>query len=224
MFRILVVEDNANTRQLICAVLKHSGFEALQAQDGLVALQIMDVEHVDLAVVDVMMPHMDGYELTGRLRQTWPGVPILMVTARQDSADKRQGFAVGTDDYMVKPVDEEEMVWRIRALLRRAQITHDHQFSVGAVTLDYNTLTVSRLGEERTLPQKEFQLLFLLLSHPGAIFTRMQLMGEIWGLESSSDDHTLNVHISRLRNRFRDWPELEIQAVRGLGYRSVKRV
>lgn len=224
MFRILVVDDNANTRKLMCAFLTHSGFEALGAADGLVALQLMETEHIDLAVVDVMMPRMDGYELTGQLREIWPGVPILMVTAKQAPADKRQGFVAGTDDYMVKPVDEEEMVWRIRALLRRAQIAHDHRFSFGPVTLDYTTLTVTRQAEERTLPQKEFQLLFLMLSHPGTIFTRMQLMGEIWGIESDSDDHTLNVHVSRLRQRFRDWPEFEIQAVRGLGYRGVRRV
>ena len=219
-----MVEDNANTRKLMCAFLGHSGFEALGAEDGVAALRVMDTEHIDLAVVDVMMPRMDGYELTERLRRTWPAMPILMVTAKQTPADKRQGFVAGTDDYMVKPVDEEEMIWRIRALLRRAQIAHDHQFGLGPVTLDYNTLTVSRSGEERVLPQKEFQLLFLLLSRPGVIFTRMQLMGEIWGVESGSDDHTMNTHISRLRNRFRDWPEFEIQAVRGLGYRGVWRV
>ena len=223
MFKILVVEDNANSRKLLCAVLKNNGYEALEAADGLDALQVMDCEHVDLAVVDVMMPNMDGYELTRQLRKTWPTVPILMVTAKQTPADKRQGFVVGTDDYMVKPVDEEEMVWRIRALLRRSQFVHDHQFSFGPITLDYDTLTVSRSGEDRAVPQKEFQLLFLLLSRPGTIFTRMQLMGEIWGIESGSDDHTVSVHISRLRNRFRDWPEFDIQVVRGLGYKGVRR-
>jgi len=223
MFRILVVEDNDHTRKLLCAVLTHAGFEALQAPDGHRALAVMDSEHVDLAVVDVMMPGMDGYELTKRLRATWPGLPILMVTARQTPADKRQGFAMGTDDYMVKPVDEEEMVWRIRALLRRAQIAHDHQLQLGEVILDYNTWTATRAGQTRTLPQKEFQLLFLLMSHPGTIFTRWQLMGEIWGVESPSDDHTVSVHISRLRQRLSDWPECEIQSVRGLGYRGVKR-
>ena len=224
MFRILVVEDNTNSRKLMCAVLRHNGYEALEADDGLAALQVMDSEHVDLVVVDVMMPRMDGYELTRQLRITRADLPILMVTAKQAPADKRQGFLLGTDDYMVKPIDEDELVWRIRALLRRAQIVHDHQFSFGSITLDYDTLTVSRSGEERTLPQKEFQLLFLLLSRPGTIFTRMQLMGEIWGIESGSDDHTVSVHISRIRNRFRDWPEFGIQVVRGLGYKGVRRV
>jgi len=224
VFRILVVEDNTNSRKLMCAVLRHNGYEALEADDGLAALQVMDSEHVDLVVVDVMMPRMDGYELTRQLRITRADLPILMVTAKQAPADKRQGFLLGTDDYMVKPIDEDELVWRIRALLRRAQIVHDHQFSFGSITLDYDTLTVSRAGEERTLPQKEFQLLFLLLSRPGTIFTRMQLMGEIWGIESGSDDHTVSVHISRIRNRFRDWPEFGIQVVRGLGYKGVRRV
>jgi len=224
MFRILVVEDDANTRKLMCAVLKQNGFEALQAEDGVAALELMDKEHVDLAVLDLMMPNMDGYELTKQLRITWEKLPILMVTAKHDSEDKRKGFLAGTDDYMTKPVDEEEMILRIKALLRRAQIATDRKLTVGNAVLDYDMLTVTRENQEIALPQKEFQLLFKLLSYPGVIFTRIQLMDEIWGLESETDDHTLNVHIGRLRDRFRGWTEFEIVTVRGLGYKAVKGI
>ena len=223
MLKILVVEDDVNTRKLICAVLKQNGFDPLQAVDGVAALELMDREHVDLVVLDLMMPNMDGYELTRQLRLTWDKLPILMVTAKHDSADKRKGFLVGTDDYMTKPVDEEEMVLRIKALLRRAQIAADRKLTVGNVVLDYDTFTVTRENNELSLPQKEFQLLFKLLSYPGIIFTRIQLMDEIWGMESETDDHTLNVHIGRLRERFRNWTEFEIITVRGLGYKAVKK-
>jgi len=224
MFRILVVEDDTNTRKLMCAVLKQNGFETLQAEDGVAALQVMDKEHIDLVVLDLMMPNMDGYELTRQIRLTWETIPILMVTAKQEPADKRQGFLVGTDDYMTKPVDEQEMVLRIKALLRRAQIASDHKLTIGDVVLDYDALTVTKDGEIQTIPQKEFQLLFKLLSYPNMIFTRLQLMDEIWGMESETDDHTLNVHISRLRERFYGWSEFEIVTVRGLGYKAVKKV
>ncbi len=224
MFKILVAEDDINTRKLMCAVLKQNGFETLQAGDGIEALAVMDLHHVDLIILDLMMPNMDGYELTKQLRMTWRTLPILMVTAKQEPQDKRQGFLAGTDDYMTKPVDEQEMVLRIKALLRRAQIATDRKLVIGTVVLDYDTLTIARESETITLPQKEFQLLFKLLSYPGVIFTRLQLMDEIWGLESDTDDHTLNVHVNRLRDRLRDWQEFEIITVRGLGYKAVKRI
>lgn len=223
MFKILVVEDDKNTRKLMCAVLKQHGFQIYDAADGMEALQVMEKEHVDLVVLDLMMPKMDGYELTKQLRQTWENLPILMVTAKQESADKRKGFLVGTDDYMTKPVDEEEMVLRIKALLRRAKIANEHKLTVGKTILDYDALTVSREDIIITLPPKEFYLLFKLLSYPNMIFTRIQLMDEIWGMESETDDRTLNVHINRLRDRFKDFPEFEIVTVRGLGYKAVKK-
>lgn len=223
MFKILVVEDDTNSRKLMCAVLKQNGFEAYGAEDGIAALNLLDKQHVDLVVLDLMMPKMDGYELTRQLRFSWENLPILMVTAKQDPKDKRQGFLAGTDDYMTKPVDEQEMVLRIKALLRRAQIASDHKLTVGKAVLEYDALTVSREDEVFTLPQKEFYLLFKLLSYPNMIFTRLQLMDEIWGIESDTDDHTLNVHINRLRDRFRHWPEFEIITVRGLGYKAVKK-
>ncbi len=223
MLKILVAEDDTNTRKLMCAVLNQNGYQAIPAVDGVDALEIMDKHHVDLAVIDVMMPNMDGYELTRTLRQTWTMLPILMVTARQTPQDKKQGFIVGTDDYMTKPVDEEEMLLRIKALLRRAQIVQEQKLNIGDVTLEYQALTVTRGKEMMTLPQKEFYLLYKLLSYPNMIFTRLQLMDEIWGMESETDDHTLNVHINRLRDRFKDWDAFEILTVRGLGYKAVKK-
>lgn len=221
MFTILVVEDDQNIRKLMCAVLKQNGFNTYWAEDGIQALDLMEKQHIDLVVLDLMMPNMDGYELTRQIRLSWRDMPILMVTAKQEPEDKRKGFLVGTDDYMIKPVDEEEMVLRIKALLRRARIASEHKLTIGNVALDYESWTVSRGEEAYILPQKEFQLLFKLLSYPNVIFTRLQLMDEIWGLESETDDHTLNVHINRLRNRFRDWQEFEIVTVRGLGYKAV---
>ena len=223
MFNILVVEDDKNTRKLMCAVLKSSGFEVHSAEDGESALEVLDKQHIDLMVLDIMMPGMDGYELTGELRDAGQNLPILMVSAKQEARDRRKGFRVGTDDYMTKPVDEEEMVLRIRALLRRAQIAQDRRIYVGATMLDYDSLTVSQDGVGQTLPQKEFYLLFKLLSFPGVIFTRMQLMDEIWGMDSETDEHTVNVHINRLRDRMRDNPDFEIVTVRGLGYKAEKR-
>ncbi|MEY8356025.1 response regulator transcription factor [Lachnospiraceae bacterium 54-53] len=224
MFRILVVEDDTNTRKLMCAVFRRNGFDALQAEDGMAALKIMDQQHVDLVVLDLMMPNLNGYELSKQLRLTWENLPILMVTAKQEPKDKRKGFLAGTDDYMTKPVDEEEMLLRIKALLRRAQIVSEHKLLLGEVTLNYDALTVTREKEEISLPQKEFYLLFKLLSYPNIIFTRLQLMDELWGMETSTNDHTLNVHINRLREKFRDWTEFEIVTVRGLGYKAVRKI
>lgn len=207
----------------MCAVLKQEGFETYQAADGLEAIEMMDNQQIDLVMLDLMMPNMDGYELSRQLRSSYENLPLLMVTAKQEPGDKRLGFLAGTDDYMTKPVDEQEMVLRIKALLRRAQIANDHKLSIGAVVLNYDSLTVERETEIITLPQKEFYLLFKLLSYPNMIFTRLQLMDEIWGMESESDDHTLNVHIGRLRDRFRNWPEFEIVTIRGIGYKAVRK-
>jgi DNA-binding response OmpR family regulator len=224
VFRILVVEDDTNTRKLMCAVLKQQGFEPLQAEDGNKALDVMDKEHIDLAVVDLMMPNINGYELTKEIRKAWVSLPILMVTSKHEPKDKHEGFLAGTDDYMVKPVDEQEMVLRIRALLRRSQIASEQKIVIGEVTLNYSSFTVIGHGQTITLPQKEFQLLFKLLSHSETIFTRIQLLEEIWGLDAEVNDHTLNVHISRLRDRFFDWKEFEIITVRGLGYKGVRKI
>ena len=224
MFQILVAEDDKNTRRLMEAVLKEHGYHPILACDGLEALKLLDTHHVDLVILDIMMPGMDGYEFTRQLRATDYTLPILMVTAKQLPEDKRKGFIVGTDDYMTKPVDEEEMILRIRALLRRAQIVNERRITIADVCLDYDSLTVSRGDESQTLPRKEFYLLYKLLSYPGKILTRIQLMDEIWGMESQSDDNTINVHINRLRKRFEDYPEFTIETIRGLGYKAVKNL
>ena len=224
MFQILVAEDDKKTRRLMEAVLKEHGYHPILACDGLEALKLLDTHHVDLVILDIMMPGMDGYEFTRQLRATDYTLPILMVTAKQLPEDKRKGFIVGTDDYMTKPVDEEEMILRIRALLRRAQIVNERRITIADVCLDYDSLTVSRGDESQTLPRKEFYLLYKLLSYPGKIFTRIQLMDEIWGMESQSDDNTINVHINRLRKRFEDYPEFTIETIRGLGYKAVKHL
>lgn len=224
MFQILVVEDDTNTRKLMEAVLKENGYSPIPAKDGLEALRLLDSHHIDLVLLDIMLPGMDGYELTRQLRETDFKLPILMVTAKQLPEDKKKGFIVGTDDYMTKPVDEEEMILRIRALLRRAQIVSDHKITLGKVVLDYDALTVTREGEVQTLPRKEFYLLYKLLSYPGKIFTRVQLMDEIWGMETETDDNTINVHINRLRRRFENYPEFSIETIRGLGYKAVKNI
>ena len=224
MFQILIAEDDPHQRRLMSLVLTRAGYDVHTAQDGAEALQMLDERHIDLLVLDVMMPRLDGFELTRQLREGGSELPILMVTARQMPEDKRTGFLVGTDDYMTKPVDEEELLLRIRALLRRAQIVADHRIVVGSVVLNYDGLTVTRGEESQTLPQKEFYLLYKLLAYPDKVFTRLQLMDEIWGMDSEAGENTVNVHINRLRNRFRDWPEFEIVAVRGVGYKAVRRV
>lgn len=223
MFHILVVEDDPNARRLMRAVLERAEYSVSTAENGSAALELMDTQHVDLIVLDVMMPGMDGYALTSELRASGSGIPILMVTAKQLPADKRMGFLVGTDDYMTKPVDTEEMLLRIKALLRRSQIVSERKLCIGDVELDYDALTITRGTEKQTLPQKEFYLLYKLLSYPDKIFTRIQLMDEIWGMESESGDTTVNVHINRLRRRFENYPEFELVSVRGLGYKAVKK-
>ncbi len=223
MFRILVVDDDKNTRLLFDTVLTRAGYTVFSAVDGVDALKIMDSQHIDLVVLDIMMPNMDGYELTETLRRGNENLPILMVSAKQMPEDKKRAFLVGTDDYMTKPIDDEEMLLRIKALLRRSKIASERRIEMGGVTLDYDSLTVSRGDEVQELPQKEFMLLYKLLSYPGKIFTRIQLMDEIWGVESDTGWETLTVHIARLRKRFDGWGEFEIESVRGLGYKAVKK-
>ena len=224
MFHILVVEDDTNARKLMKAVLERAEYSVIPAVNGEDALNILDSNHVDLILLDIMMPGMDGYTLASELRAAGNTVPILMVTAKQLPADKRKGFLAGTDDYMTKPVDTEEMLLRIKALLRRSRIVSERKLTIGGVELDYDALTVSRGDDHQTLPQKEFYLLYKLLSSPDKIFTRIQLMDEIWGMESESGDTTVNVHINRLRRRFESYPEFELVSVRGLGYKAVKKV
>lgn len=224
MFHILVVDDDKNTRMYFEAVLKSNGYTVTVAKNGEDALAAMDKEHIDLVVLDVMMPKMDGYAFTRTLREGDNNLPILMVSAKQLPADKNRGFAAGTDDYMTKPVDQEEFLYRIKALLRRAKIATERRIVIGDVVIDYDSLTVTRGDEVQELPQKEFLLLYKFLSYPGKIFTRIQLMDEIWGADSETGWETVTVHVGRLRKRFEGWHEFEIESVRGLGYKAVKRV
>lgn len=223
MFNILVVEDDAKLRQLFCTVLTRNGYRAMPAVNGEDALDVLDKEYIDLIICDIMMPRMDGFELTRTLRDNNQQLPILMVTARENFADKQQGFLVGIDDYMVKPVNVNEMILRVGALLRRAKIISERKIEWGETVLDYDTLTVIQGPESILLPQKEFYLLYKLISYPNKIFTKQQLMDEIWGMDSESDEHTVVVHINRLRERFRESEDFEIVTVRGLGYKAVKR-
>ena len=224
MFHILVVDDDKNTRKYIRAVLEAEGYTVSTAADGEEALAQLERDVFDLAVLDIMMPNMDGYEFTKVLREAGNELPILMVSAKQLPSDRHKGFLVGTDDYITKPIDETEMILRIKALLRRAKIASEHRIVIGDVTLDYDSLSVTKSGETQQLPQKEFLLLYKLLSYPGKIFTRIQLMDDIWGNESETGWESVTVHIGRLRRRFEGWPEFEIQSVRGLGYKAVKKV
>lgn len=225
MFKLLVVEDDKNTRALIKAILEAEQYSVFTAENGEQALDVMENQHIDLVVLDVMMPKMDGYQFTQILREMALDLPILMVSAKQLAKDRKLGFIAGIDDFMTKPFDEEELLLRITALLRRAKITSERQIMIGDVTLDFDTYTVSRSnGEKQVLPQKEFQLLYKLLAYPGTIFTRIQLMDEIWGVDSETGWETVTVHIAKLRKRFADWPEFKLEAVRGLGYRAVKLV
>lgn len=224
MFQIMVVDDDKNTQLFLKAVLEAENYTVVTAGNGEEALALMDTNHIDLVVLDIMMPKMDGYEFTKILRESNNNLPILMVSARHLPSDKRHGFMVGTDDYMSKPIDEEEMLWRIKALLRRARIASERRIVIGDVVLDYDALTVTRKEEVQELPQKEFMLLYKLLSYPGKIFTRIQLMDEIWGADSETGWETVTVHIGRLRKRFDGWNEFEIVSVRGLGYKAVKKV
>ncbi len=224
MFHILVVDDDKHTRMLLSAILKNANYTVTAAADGREALKILSEEHIDLVVLDIMMPQMDGYEFTRLVRETDSTLPILMLTAKQLPADEKRGFLVGTDDYITKPIDEEKLLLRIKALLRRAKIVSEQKITIGDVVLDYSSFTVTKKGEVTVLPQKEFMLLYKLLSYPGQIFTRIQLMDEIWGTDSETGWETVTVHVGRLRKHFEGWDEFEIVAVRGLGYKAVKKV
>ena len=222
MFRILVAEDDVHARRLMETVLRENGYEPLLAADGQEAMEILAAKHIDLLVLDVMMPGLDGLQLTRQLRESGSLLPILMVTALETREDKKQGFLTGADDYMVKPVDEEEMLLRIAALLRRSRIAAERRIEVGDTVLDYDTRTMRFNGKTQVMPQKEFQLLFQLLSYPQKIFTRRQLMDEIWDLDTDSEERTVDVHINRLRDRLKGNRDIQIVTVRGLGYKAVR--
>lgn len=222
MLNILVAEDNLDLRELLCGALNDSGYRTLSAENGEQALNILSDTVIDLIIADIMMPGTDGFELTKMLRSSGITCPLLIVTARDDYDSLQKAFSLGADDYMVKPINVKEMLVRIKALLRRAKISAEKKIVVGSTVVDFEGMTVKTEGREIVLPLKEFNLLFKLLSYPGRIFTRQQLMDEIWGMDSDTDDHTINTHINRLRDKFENNRDFKIVTIRGLGYKAVK--
>ena len=222
MLKILIAEDDQELRQLFSHVLTKNGYSVKGVGNGREALDTLEKDYYDLVISDIMMPVMDGYELTRSIRANGGTMPILMITAKGEFDDMRQGFLSGSDDYMVKPVNVNEMVLRVGALLRRAQMINERKLTIGSTTMECDSLTVSTPSEALVLPQKEFMILYKMASFPGRIFTRQQLMDEIWGYDTGSDSHTVEVHIGRLRERFRDSTDFKIVTMRGVGYKVVK--
>jgi len=223
MFQILVVEDDKALRELFCTVLSKNGFVYYEARDGVDAWDVLEKQYIDLVVSDIMMPNMDGYEFVRSMRKNGLNMPVLMITAKDSFEDMQSGFQAGTDDYMVKPVNVNEMILRINALLKRAQIVNEKRIHFENAELCFDDLTVCIDGDCSVLPQKEFYILYKLLSNPNRVFTKQQIMDEIWGMDTESDPHTLDVHISRLRERFKENAQFEIVTIRGLGYKAVKK-
>lgn len=222
MFRILIAEDDRELRQLFSHVLAKHGYSVVGVSNGREALTEIEAGYFDLIISDIMMPAMDGYELVRTLRDAENHTPVLMITAK-DAFDAMQlGFISGTDDYMVKPINVNEMILRVGALLRRAQLISERRLTIGETVMECDSLTVTSGGGKMILPQKEFMLLFKMASYPGKIFTRQQLMDDIWGYDSETDTHTVDVHIGRLRDRFRDSADFKIVTMRGVGYKVVK--
>lgn len=222
MFKILIAEDDSELRQLFSHVLIKNGYSVTGVCNGKEALDALDKGYYDLIISDIMMPEMDGYELVSSLRTAGYSIPVMMITAKDAFDDMRMGFVSGTDDYMVKPVNVNEMVLRVGALLRRAQMINDRRLVIGGTVMECDSLTVTWDGQSAVLPQKEFMLLYKMAAFPGRIFTRQQLMDEIWGYDSETDPHTVDVHIGRLRERFHDNPDFRIVTMRGVGYKVVK--
>lgn len=223
MFNILVVEDDKHINEIYCSTLRDNSFNVFSAFDGAQALEIIADTPMDLVISDIMMPEMDGYELTEQLRTDYPEMPILMISAKEDFEDKQRGFLVGTDDYMVKPVNLNEMLLRVNALLRRAKIVSERKLTIGDTVLNFDTYTAEFNGQEVVIPQKEFLVLYKLMSYPSRTFTRRQLMDEFWGYDSDSEERTVDVHINRLRERIKDCKDIQIDTIRGLGYRGIKK-
>ncbi|MBQ8598415.1 MAG: response regulator transcription factor [Lachnospiraceae bacterium] len=223
MFNILIAEDDYDVCQLFKHVLLQKGYSVTTVSNGEEALDVMEKEQFDLLISDIMMPVMDGYELVRQMREVNEEIPVLMITAKDAFDDMQKGFLSGTDDYMVKPVNLDEMLLRVAALLRRAKIVHERKQSLGNTIMEFDTFTIISENSKQILPQKEFMLLYKMASYPGKIFTRQQLMDDIWGYDSETDTHTVEVHISRLREKLKDNKDFEIVTMRGVGYKVVKR-
>lgn len=223
MFKIMIAEDDSELRQLYAKVLRRNGYDVVEAEDGQKAIDILDTMNVDLVISDIMMPHVDGYELVTTLRNFGYHMPVLMITAKDQFIDLQQGFISGADDYMVKPININEMVLRVQALLRRAEMVSERKYTIGSTVFEYDSLVVETNGEQTVLPQKEFQLLYKLISNCGKAYTRIQLMDDIWGIDSYTDPHTIDVHVNRLREKFGENPDFEIVTIRRIGYKAVRK-
>jgi len=221
MFNILIVEDDKNLRKLITTCLKKNNYNTYEAYNGIEALEILDQNYIDLIISDVMMPGMDGFQLIKELRDSKYKTPILLITAKSDSKDKKEGFLLGADDYMVKPINIEELLLRVHVLLKRFHSANERKIRIGDLLIDYDQLSVTRKEKIYFLAEKKFLLLYKLLSTPNTIFTRQELIEEIWGLESESDYRTIDVHIKRIREKMYDVEEFEIITIRGVGYKSI---
>ena len=222
MFKILIAEDDRELRQLFSHILTKNGYLVKGVSNGQEALEAMDKDYYDLIISDIMMPVLDGYELVRLIRNAGNNTPVMMITAKDAFDDMQRGFVSGTDDYMIKPININEMVLRVGALLRRAQMINERKLVVGKTILELDSLSVYTENENFVLPQKEFMLLYKMASFPGKIFTRHQLMDEIWGYDNESDTHTVDVHIARLRDRFKNNTDFKIVTMRGVGYKVVK--
>lgn len=222
MFKILIAEDDRELRQLFAKALEKQGYATIGVSNGQEALDILEKDYVDLIISDIMMPQVDGYALVQMLREAGNNTPVLMITAKGTFDDMSMGFTSGTDDYMVKPVNINEMILRVGALLRRARMVNERKQKIGETLMECDSLTVNRNGQSVVLPQKEFMLLYKMAAYPGKIFTRQQLMDDIWGYDSNTDMHTVDVHIGRLRDRFKDNPDFKIVTMRGVGYKVSK--
>lgn len=223
MLKILVAEDDLELRRLFAHVLIKNGYTVKEVTNGKEALYETFSDYYDLIISDIMMPIMDGYEFVRTLREAGDTTPVMMITAKDAFDDMRLGFLSGSDDYMIKPVNVNEMVLRVQALLRRAQMINERKQNIGNTVLEYDTFSVVSDNSSVVLPQKEFMLLYKMASYPGKIFTRQQLMDDIWGYDSESDTHTVDVHIGRLRDRFKDNTDFKIVTIRGVGYKVVKQ-
>lgn len=223
MFQILVVEDDADLQNLFCKTLMRNNYQSYGAKNVQQALDVLEKEYIDLIISDVMMKGTNGFDFVRQLRESRIEIPVLIITAKGDIMDKQCGFNAGADDYMVKPIDINEMLLRVNALLRRAKSVSEKKLTFGNTSLEYNSCTATDENGSQVLPLKEFQLLYKLLSYPGQIFTRQQILDDIWGIEDYVDSHTLDVHISRLRERFKNNSDFEIVTIRGLGHRAVKK-
>ena len=220
MFQILIADSDRSYRRRLYQLLRLEGYSVLQASGGEDVLKVLETSYIDFIILGDNLTDLNAYDLMGQLRDTYSEMPLMVLTERKDRESLRKSYMAGVDEYLPKNVDDEELLLSIRAVLRRAGRNYDKKLRIGEVVLDCDSLSVTRKGDRQTLPRKEFWLLYKLLSYPDKIFTRTQLMDEIWGLTTETSQSTLNVHVNRLRNKFRKYPEFDLKAVRGIGYKA----